>query len=56
MHLGLRYMGLVGVLIEAKGKGCIDSVKEYLDRLRDVAGFHLSQRLYMRVIQDEGEA
>ena len=56
LHLGLRYTGLVGILIEAKSKGYTDSVKGYLNSLRDVAGFHVSERLYMRVIQDEGEA
>ena len=52
LHLGLRYTGLVGILIEAKSKGYIDSVKGYLNSLRDVAGFYVSERLYMRVIQD----
>lgn len=56
LHLGLRYTGLVGILIEAKSKGYIDSVKGHLNSLRDVVGFHVSERLYMRVIQDEGEA
>ncbi len=56
LHLGLRYTGLVGILIEAKGKGYIGSVKGHLNSLRDVAGFYVSERLYMHVIQDEGEA
>lgn len=56
LHLGLRYTGLVGILIEAKSKGYIASVKRHLNRLRDIAGFHVSDQLYMRVIQDEGEA
>ena len=56
LHLGLRYTGLVGILIEAKSKGYIDSVKGYLNSLRDVAGFYVSERLYMRVIQDADEA
>ena len=55
-HLGLRYTGLIGVLIEAKGKGLIHSVKDYLDRLRQVAGFRVSDSLYVRVLQDENEA
>ena len=56
LHLGLRYTGLIGILIEAKSRGYIDSVKGHLNSLRDVAGFHVSERLYMRVIQDAGEA
>jgi predicted nucleic acid-binding protein len=55
-HLGLRYIGLIGILIEAKHKGLIQAVKPYLDALRDIAGFRISDALYRRVLQDEGEA
>jgi len=55
-HLGLRYTGLIGALIEAKHKGLIRAVKPHLDALRDVAGFRVSDALYRRVLQDEGEA
>jgi hypothetical protein len=54
-HLGLRYTGLIGVLIEAKHKGLISKIKPHLDALRDVAGFRVSDALYKRVLQDEGE-
>jgi len=54
-HLGLRYVGLIGVLITAKRKGLIDTVKPYLDELREVAGFYVSDALYARVLQDERE-
>lgn len=54
-HLGVRYTGLIGVLIEAKHKGLIDDVKPYLNRLRDVAGFYIRDALYARVLQDEEE-
>jgi predicted nucleic acid-binding protein len=55
-HLGLRCTGLIGVLIEAKRKGLIPAVKPPLDSLRDMAGFHINDTLYRRVLQDEGEA
>jgi len=55
-HLGLRYIGLIGALIEAKHKGLIHAVKPHLDALRDIAGFRVSDALYRRVLQDEGEA
>lgn len=55
-HLGLRYIGLIGVLIEAKHKGLIRTIKPYLDALRDAAGFRVKDTLYLRVLQDEGEA
>lgn len=54
-HVGLDYTGVIGVLVEAKRKGLIDSVKSYLDRLRHGAGFRISEALYHRVLQDEGE-
>ena len=54
-HLGLRYTGLIGVLVEAKHKGVLSAVKPQLDELRNIAGFRISDALYVRVLQDEGE-
>lgn len=55
-HLGMRHVGLLGVLITAKRSGLIEAVKPYLDRLRDIAGFRVSDELYVCVLRDEGEA
>jgi len=49
-------MGLIGVLVESKHRGLIAAVKPTLDVLRDVAGFHVSDALYARVLHDQGEA
>ncbi len=46
----LRYSGLLGVLIEAKQKGYIKTVKPLLDDLRTVAGFWISQPLYEYIL------
>jgi predicted nucleic acid-binding protein len=54
-HLGLRYVGLVGALVEAKRRGLIRAVKTQMDALRDIAGFRVVDALYARVLQDEGE-
>ena len=54
-HLGVRQMGLIGVLIGAKRKGIIETIKPVLDALRDIAGFHVSDNLYQRVLHDQGE-
>ena len=54
-YFGLHYIGLIGVLIEAKDKGLIPAVKSYLDVLRDAAGFRISTSLYERVLQDQNE-
>lgn len=53
--MGLRCTGLLGVLLVAKQKGLIDSVKPYLDALRQQAGFWISDALYMQVLEDAGE-
>ena len=55
-HFGLHYTGLIGLLVEAKGKRLIGAVKPYLDALRNMAGFRVNETLYARVLQDEGES
>lgn len=55
-HLGLHCTGLIGVLIEAKHKEHIISIKPHLDSLRQIAGFRINDDLYLRVLQDEDEA
>lgn len=52
---GLRYMGLVGLLIEAKHKGIVPELKSLFDQLLQNAGFRLSPALYEMILSDEGE-
>ena len=52
---GLRFIGLLGVPIEAKQRGCLLTVKPVLDDLVAKAGFWVSQQLYTRVLQAAGE-
>ena len=54
-HFGLPHIGLIGVLIEAKENAHVEAVQPYLDALKEEAGFWISDRLYRRVLQDEGE-
>ena len=54
-HLGLRYAGLIGVLLEAKRRRLIPAIKPQLDSLRDIAGFRIGDTLCLRVLQDQGE-
>lgn len=54
-HLGLRCVGLVGLLTEAKRRGLINEVRPYLDAPRTRAGFHIGDELQERVLRDEGE-
>lgn len=55
-HLGIRYLGVIGVLIEAKRRGIIQVIRPLLASLRDSAGFRISAALYQRVLRDEGES
>jgi predicted nucleic acid-binding protein len=53
-RFGLRVVGLLGVLLDAKQRGLILEVKPLLEALRH-AGFHISQELFDRVVQAAGE-
>lgn len=51
LRLGLRIVGTLGVLTEAKGKGLIVTAKPVLDDLAVKAGFRISKELYVSVLQ-----
>ena len=55
-HFGLNTIGVIGVLVDAKHHGLIAEIKTYLDQLRILAGFRVSDALYQRVLTDEQEA
>ncbi len=52
---GLRYIGLVGVLIEARRRGVIPALRPILARLVKDAGFRLAPALQTAVIREVGE-
>lgn len=54
-HLGVTYMGLIGVLVQCKQRGLIPQVRPVIDALRLQAGFWISDALYQRVLHDAGE-
>ncbi len=56
-RLGIRLLGVLGILVEAKAREQIAAVKAVLDRLQNEAGFRISQGLYDHVLQavDEKE-
>ncbi|MCS6831850.1 MAG: DUF3368 domain-containing protein, partial [bacterium] len=54
-RLGLRFIGVLGVLIEAKERGVIETVKPVLDALISRAGFWIGDDLYARVLQEAKE-
>ncbi len=55
MRVGIRVIGLLGVLIEAKSRGHIAAVRPLLDALRAGPGFYIAPALYSQVLQQAGE-
>lgn len=54
--LGLNQItGLLGVLLEAKQKGLISTIKPVVDLLINENNFRISDRLYQKIIQVAGE-
>jgi len=54
-RLGLNVTGVMGVLVEAKSKGYISQIRTHLDRLRQEAGFYLSEKVYQEILKLAGE-
>ena len=50
-RLGLKCVGILGILIEAKAKGLVQEIRPQLDALRARAGFFLSDALYEDVLR-----
>jgi predicted nucleic acid-binding protein len=55
-RFGLRFIGVLGVLIEAKGKGLVQRIEPILDELQNNAGFRVSEALRARVLRAAGES
>ena len=54
-RLGLKMVGVVGILLEAKKNRFVDSVRPHLDALRQIAGFYLKESVYRHVLDLAGE-
>jgi len=52
---GLKCIGVLGLLVEAKRKGLIAAVRPHLDALVTRAGFRIARGLYARVLTEVGE-
>lgn len=50
-RLNLRYIGILGILVEAKNQDLIAEVKPLLDALINKAGFWVAEPLYNSVLQ-----
>jgi uncharacterized protein len=54
-RLSLRPIGVVGILIEAKKRGLLKSIRPCLDALRHDAGFYVTDSLCQSVLELAGE-
>jgi hypothetical protein len=55
-RLGIRFTGVLGVLVEAKVRGLLALVKPVILDLRNFAGFHVSLSLQADVLRQAGES
>lgn len=55
IQLGLRTIGILGILLRAKSAGFLPAVKPVLDALQRDAGFWLSESLRKQVLATAGE-
>jgi predicted nucleic acid-binding protein len=54
-RFGLRFIGLLGCLVEAKKRELVSSVRPIVDDLIEEASFWIGRPLYERVLQAAGE-
>lgn len=55
IQLGLRTIGILGPLVQAKSAGLLPAVEPVLDALRRDAGFWISEALRQQVLKLAGE-
>lgn len=53
--MGLRPIGVLGILLRAKYEGKIASLSSEMSRLRHDAGFFIAESLFQRLCKDAGE-
>ena len=54
--VGLRFTGLLGILLEAKLSGLIPAAKPILDTVIEKAGFWVGREVYAKFLQQAGES
>ena len=54
-RLGLRVVGVVGIVLDAKACGAVKAVRPHLDALRQTAGFYLADAVYDDALSWAGE-
>jgi uncharacterized protein len=53
LYFGLKPLGVIGILIQAKRTNRIKEIRLYLDLLRDRAGFYIKENLYNQIISEQ---
>ena len=53
--LGIKTIGILGILIQCRRLGICSDLKTEMDDLRDKAGFWINENLYQEVISIEGK-
>lgn len=53
--LGIKIIGLVGILIRAKEANLIENVRPILDQLITEANFYIGEKFYQQIIENLGE-
>lgn len=48
---GLKFTGIIGILLEAKKRGLISAIRPLLDMLRSPVNFWISEPLYQKILQ-----
>ena len=54
-QMGLKIIGLLGILTQAKNEGLVRSVKQLMDELKIKANFWISSKLYNKVLEITNE-
>lgn len=54
-RFNVKYIGLLGLLVEAKSKGIVKMIQPLLNDLKTKAGFWISEKLYFRILEIANE-
>lgn len=54
-RMGLEVTGVIGVLLSAKSQDLVESIRPYLDILKQEAGFYISDTVYDKALTLAGE-
>jgi predicted nucleic acid-binding protein len=53
--MGLKPVGVIGILLRAKNQGRIQSLENTLQALREEVGFYVADELLQRILKEAGE-